>query len=278
MKKNKLTATLLFVFSTVFCSLVLWNTQLYNQSWRQVSAEAESIPVIVIDAGHGGIDGGATAKDGTMEKDINLQIAVKLKEIMENYPLEIVLTRSEDTDLAGRDEGSIHSRKRQDLLVRKEIIAAAAPLLAVSIHLNSFPQNELVYGAQVFYPKEEVQRTDGRAYEHTAKDFAESVQKAIEIGISDGRERSAMTKNDILLFEEPACPMILVECGFLSNSDEADKLKSSEYQEQIALAIWEGINEKLCLKETPKMEIIESENKDVKKLKNSLKNLWITSS
>ena len=106
--------------------------------------------------------------------------------------------------------------------------------LAISIHLNSFPQNENVYGAQVFYPKNQEVGTDVLAENSlsriTSKTFAEAVQKSLETNISDGRERAAMAKNDILLFKNSTGNMILAECGFLSNPQEAEKLKTAEYQ------------------------------------------------
>lgn len=85
------------------------------------------------------------------------------------------------------------------------------------------------------------------------------------MNISDGRERSVMTKDDFLVFEEPTCPMVLVECGFLSNKDECDRLKTPEYQEEMASAIWEGINDVLRLEKQQKLEIIDSANKGQKK-------------
>lgn len=216
--------------------------------------------VIVIDPGHGGMDGGASAQDGTSEKDINLQIAVKLKEIAEEYGAEVIMTRETDVSLHHNGGASIKNQKRQDLLRRKEIIDGAQGTLAVSIHLNSFPQDESVYGAQVFYPKDEVKRTDGRTDEHDSQSYAESIQKSIEMNIPDGRERNVMVKDDFLIFDEPACPEVLVECGFLSNKAEREKLKTSEYQEELAEAIWEGINENLCLEKGRKTEVIDSAN------------------
>ena len=175
------------------------------------------------------------------------------------------MTRESDVSLRTDDSVSIRNQKRQDLLKRKEIIDQAQGTLAVSIHLNSFPEDSSVYGAQVFYPKEEVKRTDGRTDEQSSQIYAESIQKSIEMNISDGRERSVMTKDDFLVFEEPTCPIVLVECGFLSNKDECDRLKTPEYQEEMASAIWEGINDVLRLEKQQNLEIIDSANKGQKK-------------
>ena len=148
---------------------------------------------------------------------------------------------------------------------RKEIMKEAGADLAVSIHLNSFPQNTSVYGAQVFYPVEEPASQDGRTDEQngeqSSRALAESVQNALETDISDGRERTAMKKKDILLFQDPPCRIILVECGFLSCPAEAEKLKTPEYQRKLAEAIWKGINEKLCLAEKENIPVVDSANR-----------------
>jgi N-acetylmuramoyl-L-alanine amidase len=220
-------------------------------------------PVLVIDAGHGGFDGGAESADGTQEKNINLAIALALKDEASQYPVEIVMTREADQGLDGDGDGV--SKKREDLLERKKIMEEASANLAVSIHLNSYPSDASVYGAQVFYPSADGERTEGRTDEqgagYSSRDFAESVQKSLETAIPDGREREAMKKNDILLFQNPTCPIVLVECGFLSNQKEADNLKTPEYQQELAKAIWQGINEILCLEKDENLPVIDSTNK-----------------
>lgn len=221
-------------------------------------------PVIVIDAGHGGMDGGASAADGTQEKDISLEIAQRLAETASEYPVELVMTRSEDVGLYTDDGRSIREKKREDLNRRKELMEQEGVVLGISIHLNSFPQDEKVYGAQVFYPPQQPAETDvcerneGQAY--SSREFAEAVQGSLEISIDDGRRREAMCKKDILLFRNTSANMILVECGFLSNPSEAKRLKNAEYQRKLSEAIWKGINEILCIEKTEKVKIVESKN------------------
>ena len=138
---------------------------------------------------------------------------------------------------------------------------AESVTLGISIHLNSFPQDEKVYGAQVFYPKARAEGTDvSRACEQS-KRYAEAIQKSLETSIFDGREREAMPKDDILLFHSIRRPRVLVECGFLSNHDECERLKTAEYQRQAARAIWEGVNEILCLEKNKSVTVIDSANK-----------------
>lgn len=238
----------------------------FGEQGKQESFE-QSRPIIVIDAGHGGMDGGAVAADGTQEKDINLAIAKALADIVSEYPLEVVMTREDDSGLYTDDERSIREKKREDLKNRKKIMESEGVLLGISIHLNSFPQDEKVFGAQVFYPPQSPEKTNVQSSVKTdkntyvsSKDFAEAVQKSLEINIDDGRERSAMMKEDILIFKNTEANMILAECGFLSNEREAELLKSAEYQRLIAQAIWDGCNEILYIQKTEKIKIIDSAN------------------
>ena len=127
-------------------------------------------PLIVIDAGHGGMDGGALSADGISEKDINLAIALALQEEIRAYPADVLMTRSVDEGLYTEKSASIRAKKREDLLRRGEILNAESVTLGISIHLNSFPQDEKVYGAQVFYPKARAEGTDvSRACEQSKR-------------------------------------------------------------------------------------------------------------
>lgn len=223
-------------------------------------------PLIVIDAGHGGLDGGASAADGTQEKEINLAIAKYIKEIANEYAVNTIMTRESDEGLYTDDERSIREKKREDLKRRKQMMEQEGVTLGVSVHLNSFPQDEKVYGAQVFYPRQAETKTNvqhvDKTEETTSEAFAKAVQRSLEINIDDGRERSAMAKDDILLFKNTDAKLILVECGFLSNPREASLLKTAEYQRILAGAIWDGINEILCVQKTEKTEIRDSANKN----------------
>ena len=235
-----------------------------NVSDASAEAAASARPLIVIDAGHGGMDGGASAKEGTQEKDINLAIAKYLAEEIRKYPADVILTRESDIGLYTDDGRTIREKKREDLKNRKKIMQQPGVRLGISIHLNSFPQNESVYGAQVFYPKNQEAGTNVQGEDEwgkmASKTFAEAVQKSLESNISDGRERTAMAKDDILLFKNATGNLILAECGFLSNPQEAKKLKTAEYQQILANAIWQGVNEILCLEVNKKIEIRDSAN------------------
>lgn len=208
--------------------------------------ETEDVPVIVIDPGHGGFDGGAQAADGTEEKNINLAIAQILADLAKDYRVNVIMTREGDYGLY--EENSSH-KKQEDLQSRKKIMEEAGANLALSIHLNSYPQDTSVYGAQVFYPSEEV------------REMAEHVQKTMEVCLEDGRERTAMKKNDVLLMQNPPCPVLLIECGFLSNPQEAEKLKSTEYQRALAEAVWRAVSERLSIEKKESVTVIDSTNR-----------------
>lgn len=211
-------------------------------------------PVIVIDPGHGGMDGGASSARGTTEKDINLKIGLYVKELAEMDGFKVVMTRDSDMGLHGKEKGSIRSQKTQDLLARKEIIKKTQPLLAVSIHLNSFKQDTSVKGAQTFYPL-------GQGEEQILQDsklLAETIQEHLVTGIADGSNRVALGKKDMLMFKNPTTPIVLVECGFLSNAEEANLLETEDYQRKLAKHIYEGILEFSGLKPVSPPEIVDS--------------------
>jgi N-acetylmuramoyl-L-alanine amidase len=196
--------------------------------------------VLLLDPGHGGIDGGAEAANGVCEKDINLAIAFAIKELAEADGWTVVMTREEDVGLyPERDRQSIRSLKTADLLERKRIIEKVRPLLAVSIHLNSFKQDTSVHGAQTFYPS-------GNAEENILEDskrLAEVIQANLIAGMADGTDREALAKRDVMLFKNPPVPIAIVECGFLSNWKEANLLVQEAYQRKLAQSIYQGILE-----------------------------------
>lgn len=192
---------------------------------------------IVIDPGHGGRDGGAESSSGVNEKDINLTIALHIKELAERDGWKVVMTREEDKDLCDKENRTIRSLKTEDLLARKEIIEDVKPLLVISIHLNSFKQDASVRGAQTFYPLGNGDQT----ILDDSKRLAEIIQEHLVLGLADGTDRVALGKRDVLLFKKPIVPMALIECGFLSNPTEAQLLQSEEYQRKLAKHIYEGI-------------------------------------
>ena len=187
---------------------------------------------VVIDAGHGAGDPGKIGVNDAKEKDINLKIAKKVKKILEKKGVKVVMTREDDTSLAKESEGS---QKVQDMKARVELINQTKPELAVSIHQNSYHE-ESIHGAQVFY------------YKHSAEGekMATLMQKAL-LALDKENHRQAKADDGYYLLRRTEVPTIIVECGFLSNNEEAEKLVTEEYQKKVAEAIAQGII--ACLKD-----------------------------
>ena len=193
---------------------------------RTVEAEAEKW-CVVIDAGHGGDDPGKVGINGAEEKDINLQIAELLKGFLEAADVRVVMTREGDGGLY--DEGA-SNKKVQDMKRRIELIDETVPSVTVSIHQNSYPE-EYVHGAQVFYYTGSVQ----------GQQLAEYIQSQLIKRVDPENKRQIKANDSYYLLKKTGVPIVIVECGFLSNSAEAEKLCAPEYQERVAWAVHLGI-------------------------------------
>ena len=181
---------------------------------------------IVIDAGHGGRDGGAVGKTtGVTESLLNLQFALKLKELCENYNFNVVLTRK---DMNGLYSAFATNKKKSEMQKRQEIIESSNPDVVISLHMNSFPVSSS-RGAQVFY-------AEGN---ESGKVLGESVQKALHNEIDYAKSVAKVGDFYVLNCTEKAG--ILVECGFLSNAEEEVLLQQEDYQEKFCYAILYGI-------------------------------------
>ncbi len=182
---------------------------------------------VVIDAGHGGSDPGKVGIDGTLEKDVNLQISLYIKQYLEANDVRVVLTRETDEGLYDADASN---KKVQDMKRRIALIDETAPLVTVSIHQNSYPE-EYVHGAQVFY------------YEGSAegKRLAECIQARLIETVDPENRRQVKANDSYYLLKKTGIPIVIVECGFLSNPEEAEKLGTTEYQKKVAWAVAMGI-------------------------------------
>lgn len=185
---------------------------------------------IVVDPGHGGTDPGKVGINGQLEKDINLQVARKLKMFLQTEGITVVMTREGDGGLYDEDASN---KKVQDMKRRLEIIEKADPELVVSVHQNSYHE-EYVKGAQVFYYT--TSKSSGQ--------LAEIIQERLRT-LEPENKRKAKGNDSYFLLKKTAKPIVIVECGFLSNSAEAEKLCSPEYQERVAWNIYMGIMEYL---------------------------------
>lgn len=198
------------------------------------SGEVETVkphPCVVVDAGHGGADPGKVSVDGSLEKDINLQIALKLQKFLEMQDVDVVLTRNSD---AGLYDESASNKKVQDMKNRVGIIEERQPALTVSIHQNSYHE-EYVHGAQAFY----------YANSEKSKELAERIQRVMALELDKDNARQAKANDSYYLLKKTSTPIVIVECGFLSNYEEAQKLASELYQEKVAWAIHMAVMQQL---------------------------------
>lgn len=183
--------------------------------------------VVVIDPGHGGFDPGKIGINGALEKDINLSIAMKLKNFLELNDCEVIMTRELDEGLDSKGDSS---KKASDMRNRVRRIQEVKPDIAISIHQNSFTEQSSK-GAQVFFY---TKSSEG-------KEMAEIIQEQLKKSIKDGNHRVSKSNDTYYLFKHVPCPMVIVECGFLSNPKEADQLLDEKYQEKMAWAIHLGV-------------------------------------
>lgn len=182
---------------------------------------------IVIDAGHGGVDPGKVGINGAYEKDVNLSIALKLKDILKKKKCNVIMTRESDEGLYSESDTN---RKSADLKKRAEIMNQDEVDYIISIHQNSFA-GESSHGAQVFY----------QSSSEVGKALAEELQKELVASLDTENHRQAKANDSYYLLKKTEKPIVIIECGFLSNREEADKLIQEEYQMQAAEAIAKGL-------------------------------------
>lgn len=191
---------------------------------------------ILVDPGHGGTFPGRVNENNVLEKDINLQIALQLEAYLAETGTNVLMTRRTDTDLVPQEtkEEKLLLQQRSDLEARVQLSRECNADYMLSIHCNSIP-NEKWYGAQTFY--------------NPADPESEALAKAIQSSLNsklNGNSREALPREDTYLFENAATTTVIVECGFLSNQEESARLQDSAYQQQLAWAIYLGLQEYLA--------------------------------
>ena len=209
------------------------NNDIYTDNINRQESDANNTTensytkTVVIDPGHGGMDSGKVGINGRYEKEINLEISIHLKEYLEKEGFKVYLTRDSD---AGLYLDSDSNKKASDMKKRCDIIYSEKADIAVSIHQNSFT-DEAVRGAQVFF------------YTHSeeGKKLANIIQESIKNIADPDNTRTEKANDSYYMLINTKCPTVIVECGFLSNREEADRLSQEEYQILIAKAIGEGI-------------------------------------
>ena len=196
---------------------------------------------VVVDAGHGGEDGGATGVHGELEKDINLAIALELQRLLEQHQFQVVMVRDWDTDLSDQNLPTVAQRKRSDLQRRLRLVEESGGCVLLSIHQNFFTESQYS-GAQVFYS----------ANDPRGEALAEAIRASILETLQPENTRQNKVGEGVYLLEQCQVPAVLVECGFLSNPEEAAALADPDYQKRMAQAIYNGLVR--YLKDTPANE------------------------
>ncbi len=225
MKQNHKIMNCLMV-ALLFVSMVL----IAKEAAEFVTSQRTAGPnpnLVVIDAGHGADDGGKVGINGAVEKDINLIIALRVKELLDAQGVDVVMTREND---AGLYPKTGDNRKIRDMQKRVELINKERPALTVSIHQNSYTE-ESISGAQTFY----------MTGSEEGKRAAEILQEQMITTLEPEKERQAKENGSYYMLKHVDGPIVIAECGFLSNAKEAELLCDEEYQEKVAWAIHLGI-------------------------------------
>ncbi len=214
-------------FWAIYLAVIMVFAAVVHGTDRAVSVIAENLPVerktvIVVDAGHGGVDGGATSCTGVLESQLNLEIALRLNDLLHLLGFETVMVRT--TDISVYTEGeSIAAKKVSDLKNRVKLVNDLENSILVSIHQNIFPDSRYS-GAQVFYN------------DTNTRHLAQALQNAFKT-LDPGSTRTCKKAQGVYLMQHIQRPGLLVECGFLSNPQEEAKLRSPEYQILLCCAI-----------------------------------------
>ncbi len=195
-------------------------------------ASGEPSLTVVIDAGHGGVDAGAIAVNGALEKDLNLSLALLLSEHFEKRGVRVVLTRSEDALVLREGDDTAPSFKERDLYNRASIADASGGTLLVSIHMNAFPDGKY-RGLEVYH--------DARTA--LSRRIAEKIRSTVIREHEPYNTRALKAGGSLYLLSHTAIPAVLIECGFLSNAEDAAKLSDKDYQKKLSFSIFCAIME-----------------------------------
>lgn len=231
MKKNTVILSLLcFSFFILFVVLIyIIGTDKFGEVFS--SKSTNNGLTVIVDAGHGGEDGGAVAPDGTVEKDLNLDIALKLEKVLKFYGFNVIMTRTQDKMTCDENLKTQRSKKVSDIHNRFKIIEENDDAVFVSIHQNNF-YDSTQNGTQVFYSKNNLK----------SKALADYIQQVVVTNLQPQNKR--MTKKsgtEIYLLYHSQIPSVLVECGFLSNYNDLNLLKDEDYRMRMAILVADGI-------------------------------------
>ena len=236
LKKNlfcrRFLAFLLFLsllFAILFC--IAERTSAKGELDVLNKEDASPSKTVILDAGHGGEDGGASSADGLLEKDLNLSLVLTMRDILRANGYEVILTRDTDTLLYDRNADYQGQKKRLDMAARLKIAEEAPNAVFVSIHMNTYPHPSCK-GVQVWYSENN----------EASIDLAKSIQSTAKELLQNENDRTVKRSgSSIYLLRKLECPAVLVECGFLSSPEEATLLGDENYRQQLALVLCMGI-------------------------------------
>ena len=233
-KNQRILAAALLAGALFLCAFPLLRTP----EAADAAAFLPETPVtVILDAGHGGEDGGASTADGVLERGINLEIALRLRDLLAFAGVDTQMIRDTDTAVYSGDCRTISQKKVSDLKNRASMVNAVENGLLVSIHQNYFEQTKYC-GAQVFFAK-----TD------SSKALAERIQQSLRENVDAANHRQCKPSQSVYLMEHIECTGVLIECGFLSNYEEAKRLQTDAYQKKLSAAICGAITEYLSERE-----------------------------
>lgn len=208
--------------------------EIFQMNLKEESIETVALPVsnkvIVLDAGHGNPDGGAVSTNGISEAEINLKIALKLQNLLEQSGATVILTRSDENGIYDADKTKLKNQKVSDIKNRVKIGNSSSADIFVSIHLNKIPQSQYS-GWQTFF----------KSGSEQGEKLATSIQENLNKTIEKENNRVPMKLDNVYIVKNVEIPLTIVECGFLSNEEEERKLQEDDYQDKLAWGIYNGI-------------------------------------
>ena len=217
---------IIFSLTSLFLAIAFGALELSSLE-RSANAEIKGYQTVIIDAGHGGEDGGASSKAGLVEKDVNLEIALALRDMLKEKGINVIMTREDDRLLYDRNTNYQGRKKKLDLAARLAIADSTPDAIFISIHMNSFTDPKYS-GLQVWYSQNDP----------NSLPLAELIRKENQKTLQpDNNRKTKVATSNINLLYNAKCPAVLVECGFLSNIDEASLFETQDYRRKVAFAI-----------------------------------------
>lgn len=228
---------MIFINLSIVISILIYSLSSNTFSKAQL---ASSTPIsnhtIIVDAGHGSPDGGATGLDGSIESDLNLSIVLKLQNLLESSNCTVILTRSDENGIYEADSNTIREKKISDMKNRVNIANNSNAEIFVSIHMNKLEQTQYS-GWQTFYKNQD----------EKSRQIAERIQLSLNNFIKKPNSREIKSISGIYLTKNVKIPLVLVECGFLSNAEENKLLQTDSYQNELAWSIYIGLMDYLTM-------------------------------